>query len=74
MCLVSYVVSITHFHALRACGACEAGTFFMRQFLLPRRFQRGTARPQIRTHVQMKLKWQKFGKNWDIKKLYAMAH
>ena len=38
-------MSGTHFRALRACGACEAESFFMNQFLLPRRFQRGIARP-----------------------------
>ena len=70
-------MSGTHFRALRARGAREAGFFFTDQFILLRRFQQDTARLQIRTHVQMKLKWQKFGKNWDIKKLtsmYAMAH
>ena len=42
---VAYVVSVTRFRALRAPGAREAGYFFMDQFLLPRRFQRGIARP-----------------------------
>ena len=35
----------THFCALRAGGAREAGFFFMDRFLLSRRFQRGITRP-----------------------------
>ena len=42
---VPYVVSGTHFRALRARGAREAGFFFTDQFLLMRRFQRGIIRP-----------------------------
>ena len=42
---MAYVVSITRFRALRARGAREAGFFFTDQILLPRRFQRGIARP-----------------------------
>ena len=38
-------MSGTHFRTLRARRACEAGFFFMDQFLLPRRFQRGIACP-----------------------------
>ena len=41
----AYVVSITRFCALRAPGAREAEFFFMDQFFLPRRFQRGIACP-----------------------------
>ena len=37
----AYVVILSLFCALRARGACEAGFFFMDQFLLPRWFQRG---------------------------------
>ena len=35
----------TCFSAVRARGAREAGFFFTDQFILPRRFQRGIARP-----------------------------
>ena len=42
---MAYVVSGTRFRALRARGAREAGFFFTDRFLLPRRFQRGIARP-----------------------------
>ena len=42
---MAYVVSGTRFRALRARGAREAGFFFTDQFFLPRRFQRGIARP-----------------------------
>ena len=49
---VAYVVNKTHLSALRARGVREAEFFFMDRFLLPRRFQRGIARPQIPTHVQ----------------------
>ena len=38
-------MSGTRFCAQRAHGAREAGYFFMDQFVLPRRFQRGIARP-----------------------------
>ena len=38
-------MSGTHFRALRARGAREAGFFFMDQFLLPRRFQQGITHP-----------------------------
>ena len=38
-------MSRTRFCALRARGARKTGFFFMDQFLLPRRFQRGIARP-----------------------------
>ena len=40
-----YVVKRARFRALRAPRAREAGFFFMDQFLLPRRFQRGIACP-----------------------------
>ena len=49
---VAYVVSVTCFRALRARGAREAGFYFMVQFLLSRRFQRGIARPHKPTHIQ----------------------
>ena len=42
---VAYVVQKTHLGALRAHGAREAGFFFMDQFILSRRFQRGIACP-----------------------------
>ena len=42
-------MSETRFRALRAYGAREAGFFFMDQFLLPRRFQRGIACPWARS-------------------------
>ena len=45
----------THFCLLRARGAREAGYFSTDKFLLPRRFQRGIARPQIPTHIQTPL-------------------
>ena len=35
------------FRAPRARGTREAGFFFMDQFFLPRRFQRGIARPRV---------------------------
>ena len=38
-------MSVTHFRARWAKRAREAGFFFTNQFLLPRRFQRGIARP-----------------------------
>ena len=38
-------MSGTRFHVPRARGARKAGFFFMDQFLLPRRFQRGIACP-----------------------------
>ena len=46
---VAYVVSRTHFRALQASGAREAGFFFTDQNHLPRRFQRAIARPQAKT-------------------------
>ena len=42
---VAYVVDGTRFRTLRARGAREAGFFSTDRFLLPRRFQRGIARP-----------------------------
>ena len=48
---VVYVVTGTHFRALRAHGACEAG-FFMANFVLPRRFHRGITHPHTPTHGQ----------------------
>ena len=47
-----YVVTGTHFRALRAHGACEAGFFFMANFVLPRRFHRGITHPHTPTHGQ----------------------
>ena len=38
-------MNVTRFRAPRARGAREAGFFFMDQFLLSRRFQRGIKRP-----------------------------
>ena len=50
--LLSYVVSGTPFRALRAYDALN---FFMDQFHLPRRFQRGIARPNLFMHFHFYL-------------------
>ena len=44
---VAYVVSVTRFRALRARARAKRDFFFMDRFLLPRRFQRGIARPRV---------------------------